>query len=88
MKPNLSRLTRFIDKPKQPSAEDILRGSSEPKMSAERKLGYQALAVLAARDNERIADCLAARDRATADAQKIEDAVWARIEARNRNAVG
>ncbi len=57
-------------------------------MSAERKLGYQALAVLASRDNERIAAGLAERDRAAAAAQQAEDAVWARIEARNRNAVG
>ena len=88
MKPNLSRLTKLIDKPKPPSAEDILRGSSEPKMSAERKLGYQALGILASRDAERMADTLAARDAAAADARKIEDAVWARIEARNRQAVG
>ena len=87
MKPNLSRLTKFIDKPKPPTVEDVLRGG-DPPMSAERKLGYQALAVLASRDNERIAAGLAAREQAAAAAQQAEDAVWARIQARNRNAVG
>jgi hypothetical protein len=86
-RPSLSRLTRKLDRPKPPTFEQLI-APNEPAMAPERRLGYEAAAVLAQREHERREDIAAGRERARVEARKADDALWERIQARQRQAIG
>jgi hypothetical protein len=88
MKPNLSKLTRKLEKQQPPTVHDLLGGGKEPPLSDERRTGYGIDALLATRDMERWEAVRQQRQAAAAAKREADDALWAKIQARNAQAVG
>jgi hypothetical protein len=88
MKPNLSKLTRKLEKPAPPTVAQLLGADKDPPLSTERRTGYAAAALLASRDAARWEAAHAQREAAAVAKREADDLLWAKIQARNAQAVG